>query len=696
LYSQVFSLYQEPYPLDAQTGLASTWLTLSDWKDQVGDNDACFCKPDGGFKEDNCCATEDKCAGLSNSIEGGPGYWRDTLPTSRVKYRLGASAGCYSSYARTLGWDPTVHHCDRMSMAQISNRLMVPPDGISFKVEGLLGWGWVNAPIGKLSKSDSRNFWTLVMDAKDFSGPVAYILPEFWEDREEGWRSESSGLPDFGTVAGMNLGETAFELHGFQIFKGKDGSYKIPKLAFPYKNGRAVLGGWHKAYKPEHVAEPLEKALAEGALDTDKLMAGIEGSVWYVDQYSAEPRKEPANFKMPDGKTYVFGEYTTSIEHGQPVWSLKIPECFGDGGGDTCQLPQYISEDMKGMHEADAPQDLRNSPSFPEKTESQFGPHGPRGDGDKFDARGTDYGTCVHEPGPALDTLFCRQTLSPSWIAWKWYKFIDQPGLQRLKLTDEQKEFMQSRVEKLHEMAGQQSQWIKREAGVEEAGIAQFDPAALVEPPEGLEKGYVPVILYEGLARPSGCDGEDDTPAPKPVTPAPGPAPKPSSCSRVENSDLGWTGKEHATHDVGDWKACCKICRGQASDDPPCIGWVHLEDGTCYQKYDMGAGVQLLPGNKGKSAGILSAQSKTLECGMKEHSNVGWTGKEDVRFGVAGWEACCDVCRQQASRDEPCVGWVFSGDGACWQKYNTGMPISLLDGGSMTAGILSGSGVHLG
>jgi|EP01047_Picozoa_sp_COSAG01_P012344 hypothetical protein len=84
---------------------------------------------------------------------------------------------------------------------------------------------------------------------------------------------------------------------------------------------------------------------------------------------------------------------------------------------------------------------------------------------------------------------------------------VDQPTMQRAKLSPAQAEFVQGRVEQLHRMlaaGGDASgKWIKERGTAEQ--LATVDAAQLVTPPEGLEIGYVPVTLYEGIQKPPGC-----------------------------------------------------------------------------------------------------------------------------------------------------------------------------------------------
>ena len=90
-------------------------------------------------------------------------------------------------------------------------------------------------------------------------------------------------------------------------------------------------------------------------------------------------------------------------------------------------------------------------------------------------------------------------------MGYRWYKFIDQPAFSRAKLTDKEKTFMQARVETLHGMLGRISRWLKPGKVPAGSNLAHVDPVALVDAPKGLEKGYVPIALFEGPTKPTGC-----------------------------------------------------------------------------------------------------------------------------------------------------------------------------------------------
>ena len=56
----------------------------------------------------------------------------------------------------------------------------------------------------------------------------------------------------------------------------------------------------------------------------------------------------------------------------------------------------------------------------------------------------------------------------------------------------------------------------------------------------------------------------------------------------MSKGNLGWTGKESIRKQISDYQDCCHICQLESAYDPPCIGWVYNDDGSCYQKYDIG------------------------------------------------------------------------------------------------------------
>jgi hypothetical protein len=66
------------------------------------------------------------------------------------------------------------------------------------------------------------------------------------------------------------------------------------------------------------------------------------------------------------------------------------------------------------------------------------------------------------------------------------------------KLTKEEREAMQVRVEKLHRACTKDREYL---APPTVGALADLDPAQLVQPPKGYEIGYVPIAIRQELAK---------------------------------------------------------------------------------------------------------------------------------------------------------------------------------------------------
>jgi hypothetical protein len=171
-----FSLYTAAWPLQAsypgrsfQSGLFGTWMGRKADK-----------QPPDGMK-------------LYTTIEGGLGWWRGTeFATTTPKFIMGGVAVNFSEFANGPGagkgtWeDPKGHY----GVAQLSNRLLFPPDGLNLKQGAcgeLFGYGYLPLPLADAkTRTAGREVptgdqcWTLFLGTGNFKGPVAFFMPYFW------------------------------------------------------------------------------------------------------------------------------------------------------------------------------------------------------------------------------------------------------------------------------------------------------------------------------------------------------------------------------------------------------------------------------------------------------------------------------------------------------------------------------------
>jgi hypothetical protein len=96
-------------------------------------------------------------------------------------------------------------------------------------------------------------------------------------------------------------------------------------------------------------------------------------------------------------------------------------------------------------------------------------------------------------PGPTAGPF--RAKLSDgSVVTYAWYRFIDQPSLQSAGLSESAKARLQRLVETMHATWTPQREYM---AAPRRGRLAAIDPALLVHPPKGLERGYVPIPIRQ-------------------------------------------------------------------------------------------------------------------------------------------------------------------------------------------------------
>lgn len=153
-YGYGMSFYSAAWPLveaplqSFQIGLPSTWI--------VPDNvnyKGCLC-PKGTIARDNWPEQGPTYRDVFQTIEGGLGFWGSTRFGSSIpKYRMNGTPNCYNTEISSPGWGfgkPDPLKSEEMGIAQLSNRLLTPPDGFTFKTDTrgeLLGNAWMALPI---------------------------------------------------------------------------------------------------------------------------------------------------------------------------------------------------------------------------------------------------------------------------------------------------------------------------------------------------------------------------------------------------------------------------------------------------------------------------------------------------------------------------------------------------------------------
>ena len=158
----VWALLEQPLK-DFQVGLPSTWI-----KPENPDVTVLLC-PTGTYVRDQ--ADEElkhpersrdwsnhvsSCfSGYFQTIEGGAGFWSGStqFPTKSPKYQILGIPDCYTTKIGSPGWPfegPNATPDQDMGLAQLSNRILVPPDGMPLAAGSdakRLGVAWMALPL---------------------------------------------------------------------------------------------------------------------------------------------------------------------------------------------------------------------------------------------------------------------------------------------------------------------------------------------------------------------------------------------------------------------------------------------------------------------------------------------------------------------------------------------------------------------
>lgn len=468
-----------------------------------------------------------------------------TLETPHVKW-MGPSAvnHWYRSISTTfLATGPNM--CTKLGGAvSIMNNIVLPNDQIQFevpengKIDGFMGYMLTRTPVGKRGDEDKANYWTIFLDTENFSGPIYYISSWFW-DSIASWHPESISWADPSIL--ISYAQEGFEgsIGTFQ-YTDENGStwIRTNELAFPRDliNGTftstSTLATGHSIYENDWATEAMEGMLSgSGGLSSQTVEHFLQQSMSTrtkpecITQFESHENgplelsmmsedQEMAFTGFGVGDTFPADELEELDEsnqahcHSRVILEESKLSCDKDSA--FCRTPKYIridkDETLSGVvAEKKVPAHVKQALQL-----NDFQPTR-RNDGRYLGPPGETENACFDIPGPAPadPRLYCTRLGSGTWLGFRWYRFIDQPELNQVFASIEdpadRKEarcFMQQRIERLHEAVakgGPMPRWFQPPQGDDELPTekVRIDPAYLVTPPEGLEKGFVPVAVWE-------------------------------------------------------------------------------------------------------------------------------------------------------------------------------------------------------
>jgi len=431
---------------------------------------------------------------LIQTIEGSLGWWANQkFKTVMPKFTIGPVQDCYYNQLQGPGWnffgfalgeDPTPR--DKTGLVQISNRMLIPPDGLTLEPDfsgAQVGYSWMSLPLPTFNHAYNnmagKRSWTMFINSKNFKGPLVFIAPQFFADGLVKNPIQKGLTLD---VKGGRLGSLAAEWASIPFYKYTDTAgtiyTKIPGLEFPVDtNGNFALSRNLTAYGSSAISNAFRRALASGgALPQSTNAAGIFSPL--------------LNAQSP--KVYQEGKRLGNLSSSLAVKVFESRAAYGFRmGGDVrlVKLPQYYKEVGSrriAIKESEAPIALVNA---------EFGSL-MQTSADIYQA------PSWWQQSSAASGDLTADLRDGSQVTYRWYKFVDQPSLQRFEMNAAEKAAIQGAIEKMQKEWNNFAMMKEPTAGT----LVSFDEGLLVTPPKGLEIGYVPIVVEQKAADQSAVD----------------------------------------------------------------------------------------------------------------------------------------------------------------------------------------------
>jgi hypothetical protein len=453
---------------------------------------------------------------LYSDVEGGLGWWRDQeFATKTPKFIMGGVAPNFSEWANGPGtgkgrdWEQPR---GKYGVAQLSPWLLWPPDGLNLK-QGtcgeLFGYGYLPLPLTQAKTTTAGKdvptgdqSWTLFLNTGNFKGPVAFFTPYFWS-RATVAEPQFKGMLLDSRPTNPNRAVQMETQHipSVQAVDSKGETYaRVAPTFFPCAaNGESLVVHQIASYNKKALWDAVKTwfdggAEAGGAINPEGAIlhafSGKGGATWkiYPDGTAKEAKVPLAwnSFATPmaaDRNTFGYR------------WNSKIVTKTDSKEGALVKLPEYYHLLKTGVKPQWVPVPAEQVPAETHLAEAHF--ERPSGAHGKPYVTPDDPGSCWKKPGPAAGP-FQAQLGDGSVVTYYWYRFADQPALLNADLTDQERQAMQARVEKLHRNWKKDRNYLPPPAI---GKLADIDPALIVTPPQGLEVGYVPIATRQAAQK---------------------------------------------------------------------------------------------------------------------------------------------------------------------------------------------------
>ena len=497
MYSAAWPIFRQyPGPANFQMGLSSSWMTTQ----RTG-------------AEPNQFYT---------TIEGGLGWWHDTrFGTNRPKFIMGGVSFNFYAWANGPGAGRSAMLPNgqrdwstpggKYGVAQLSNRLLWAPDGLNMaqSLNGeLLGYGYLplplTDPIPNTNGTDietGNQCWTLFLNATNFKGPATFFLPTFWTEPAL-QNPDLAGLFLDSRPSDPNVGfgiEHAQSPALISVDGNGDPYAKIERLQFPINNDdNSMILSQISVYSKEALWQDMESWFNGGP----PVLPGIHEAGTYGVSFVNNGGAMAAEISetKPNGIEYDIDlHYIDNIQQNANIMGFSYDLNIVEKTKNNFVLPEYFKLDpdnkWRPIDVAAVPAAtnllLTDVPKSPRSEIPYLTPLEP-------DCQWQDPNGPWNSPGPVAGP-FKAELGDGTTVTYYWYRFVDQPAIIHANLPEEMRTKLQNRVELLHANWRHTDEYLAPPAI---GRIATVDPAGLVEPPAGLEIGYVPIVTRQEKSQP--------------------------------------------------------------------------------------------------------------------------------------------------------------------------------------------------
>ena len=490
VYSAAWPIFKDyPGANNFQMGLGGCWLTTQ----KTGN------EPDQFY----------------TTIEGGLGWWHDTRFGTKIpKFIMGGVSFNFHAWANGPGAGKTGILSNgqrdwsspggKYGVAQLSNKLLWAPDGLNMaqSLNGeMLGYGYTPLPLTEPMMQTSgqdiqtgNKCWTLFLNSTNFKGPATFFLPTFWTEP----------ILDNPSLEGLFLDSRPSDPNvGFGlehasspalISVDEDGDYyaKIEPLQFPANNDdNSMILNQISVYSQNALWDATESWFNGGSVVQPGINADGTYGVSFTNNGGSMMGEISESWYEGELSHEIDLHYIDNVQQNENImgYEFNLGTVYEENG--SFILPEYFKLDSENKWQPITEEVVPTStnliatdvPTTPRSEIPYLTPLDP-------DCQWQDPTGPWNNPGPSAGPYYAEME-DGSTLTYYWYRFVDQPAIIQANLPDIIRDALQTRIELIHSNWNHTDEYMAPPAI---GDIATLDPNGIVNPPAGLEIGYVPIV----------------------------------------------------------------------------------------------------------------------------------------------------------------------------------------------------------